>query len=681
MRRGFTIFGPQPKMASGSTHMGAPVSGSMVEEPPSGAGAFRAEPPGQTLRRLLPRLGEFGITRIADVTGLDRIGIPVAIAVRPNARSVTVSQGKGVDLASAKVSALMEAIEVWHAENIVSPLTLVGIGDIRASGRGCDVTRLPMVAGRARSDNDRLLWIEGRDLIVDRPKLVPFEMVHADYAPPEKPGYGLFPASTNGLASGNSPLEAMVAAICEVIERDALAVWHQLPQARRDAARLELGTVTDPACLWCLERMTAAALDIAVWGVTSDIGVASFLCLLRDPREGGHIGLGSGAHPDAATALLRALSEAAQTRLTYISGSRDDLDPEEFTALGRRKKQHFGETLAGAGTPVQDFAETPHFAADSTEGAPRLASREASGGRDRGGRRRRSQQGGRHFRLSRRHSRPRSAARRSRLRARAARSSGSGAMIAVIFAGPSLALGDAELPAGFVRQPPAGQGDVYRAAKARPRAIGLIDGYFEGVPSVWHKEILWAMANGIAVYGGASMGALRAAELAPFGMIGVGRIFESYRDGIIEADDEVALLHGPAETGFAPLTEPLVNVRATCDAASAAGIVAGDEAQAIVTAAQAIFYKERTWRAIAASLRGAGLVRRSPIGFRSVAPHRPGRPEAAGRRGYGSAHGDRSDNVFVRGANSLDLRRNISLGACRIRVGGAPAPRRPFARS
>ena len=180
-----------------------------------------------TLAAIEPRKHLFGITRVADVTGLDRVGIPVAIAIRPTARSVAVSQGKGIDLASAKVSALMEAIEVWHAENIEAPLVLASIADV--AGRSCEVARLPMVAGSSRPDHARLLWIAGHDLVSGQSKLVPFEMVHADYAPPLKPGYGLFPASTNGLASGNHQLEAISSAICEVIERDALAVWHARP--------------------------------------------------------------------------------------------------------------------------------------------------------------------------------------------------------------------------------------------------------------------------------------------------------------------------------------------------------------------------------------------------------------------------------------------------------------------
>ena len=135
-------------------------------------------------------------------------------------------------------------------------------------------------------------------------------------------------------------------------------------------------------------------------------------------------------------------------------------------------------------------------------------------------------------------------------------------MKACVFIGPSLVRSEIEA-AGVVCLPPVALGDVYRVAQSKPRAIGIVDGYFEGVPSVWHKEILWAMAQGIHVFGSASMGALRAAELHAFGMRGVGRIFEWYCDGTLEDDDEVAVLHGPAEAGYVALSEPMVNIRTT----------------------------------------------------------------------------------------------------------------------
>ena len=172
---------------------------------------------------------------------------------------------------------------------------------------------------------------------------------------------------------------------------------------------------------------------------------------------------------------------------------------------------------------------------------------------------------------------------------------------AVIFAGPSILGLDRSPWTELVFLPPAKQGDVYRAALARPRAIGIIDGYFDGVPSVWHKEILWALSQGIRVFGGASMGALRAAELDVFGMAGIGRIYRWYCDGILEDDDEVALVHGPEDTDFLPLSEPMVNVRASCEAAVRAGAVDQATAEAIVAIAKRQHYRERTWDSVLAA--------------------------------------------------------------------------------
>jgi len=186
-------------------------------------------------------------------------------------------------------------------------------------------------------------------------------------------------------------------------------------------------------------------------------------------------------------------------------------------------------------------------------------------------------------------------------------------MTAIIFAGPTLppAL-QPVLECAIEWRPPVRQGDVYRAALTRPSVIGIIDGYFEFVPTVWHKEILWAMAQGIHVFGAASIGALRAAELDTFGMRGIGRIYEAFRDGILEDDDEVAVLHGPEELGYPPLTEAMVTIRATFDEAARAGVLAPEVAAQLTAVAKSLFYKERTYEAVlergAASGLPAGLL-------------------------------------------------------------------------
>jgi hypothetical protein len=171
-------------------------------------------------------------------------------------------------------------------------------------------------------------------------------------------------------------------------------------------------------------------------------------------------------------------------------------------------------------------------------------------------------------------------------------------MRAVVFVGPTLPPRLRPNEALWEWRPPVRQGELYRAALERPEAIGVIDGYFEVVPTMWHKEILWAMSQGIHVFGAASIGALRAAELDPFGMRGIGCIYEDFRDGVLQDDDEVAVLHGPEELGYPPITEAMVNIRATIDAAARDGILSPQTATGLTELAKELFYKQRTYDAL-----------------------------------------------------------------------------------
>ncbi len=168
-------------------------------------------------------------------------------------------------------------------------------------------------------------------------------------------------------------------------------------------------------------------------------------------------------------------------------------------------------------------------------------------------------------------------------------------MSVVVFVGPTLRAEAVREHLNATILPPVQQGDVYRAVRDNPRAIGIIDGYFDGVPSVWHKEILWALEQGIPVFGSASMGALRAAELADFGMIGIGQIFKDFLSGTIEDDDEVAVLHGPAELGFPALSEPMVSIRATIARAMTAGVLSPEAGDALLQRAKDLHYHDRVW--------------------------------------------------------------------------------------
>lgn len=168
----------------------------------------------------------------------------------------------------------------------------------------------------------------------------------------------------------------------------------------------------------------------------------------------------------------------------------------------------------------------------------------------------------------------------------------------VVFAGPTISHSEVQQRLDCVCLPPVCHGDLIGLINRKPDAIGIVDGYFEGAPSVWHKEILYALDQGVHVYGSASMGALRAAELHTFGMRGVGQIFEWYRDLVIEDDDEVAVLHGPAEVGFAAASVPMVSIRATLELANQEGVIDRKIHDQLTSAMKDTFYKQRSWKLV-----------------------------------------------------------------------------------
>jgi hypothetical protein len=170
----------------------------------------------------------------------------------------------------------------------------------------------------------------------------------------------------------------------------------------------------------------------------------------------------------------------------------------------------------------------------------------------------------------------------------------------VVFLGPTLELNVASNKlASATFLPPARCGDVYRAvAERKPAAIAIIDGLFDSVPSVWHKEILFALSMGVRVLGASSMGALRAAELWPFGMEGIGQIFERYRSGEWEDDDEVAVVHAPAEAGYRATSVAMANIRLALGEAESAGVITPSTARVLVEAAKGQYYADRSWDSV-----------------------------------------------------------------------------------
>jgi ribosomal protein S12 methylthiotransferase accessory factor len=333
-------------------------------------GTHRTVPPSETLARLKPLLAQMGITRLANVTGLDTIGIPVVMSVRPLSRSLSVSQGKGIDLDSAKVSAAMESIEGYHAERVTGPLHLASYDELRRSHAVIDPRQLPLSDRRCFQTDLPLLWIAGEDWLRHQRVWVPFQLVHTAYTTRMRWDLIGFAATTTGLASGNHLLEAVSHALCEIVERDASARFSAMSDEAREARRLDLATIDDADCRAMLDRYRRAGVDVAVWNVTSHVGLPAFECLIAehsdDPTRLLSSARGAGCHPTREVALLRALTEAAQSRLTIIAGSRDDLSRSDYAAWrDPANTERWRKEAAGRGSVA--FTHVPSFASDSFE--------------------------------------------------------------------------------------------------------------------------------------------------------------------------------------------------------------------------------------------------------------------------------------------------------------------------
>jgi len=329
-------------------------------------GTHRTVAPATTLERARPHLRAMGITRIANITGLDRIGLPVVTVCRPNARSLAVSQGKGMDLDSAKASGVMESVEAYHAEHIDAALRYGELRDLGGSLPLADVYALPKSGGSPFHDDLRLFWIEGHNRMDGSALWLPLETVSADYTLPLPPGHDCFAASTNGLASGNTLEEAVAHGICEVVERDAVALWKLQGERPRRTTSVDLNTVDDPLCQEALGYFERAGVQIKVWDVTSDVGIATFCCLAcGDDEDWADPEFGAGCHPAREIALLRALTEAAQSRTTFIAGARDDLGSGLYAPDARRRRRAYCHALAAAHENVRGFHQTPTLESDN----------------------------------------------------------------------------------------------------------------------------------------------------------------------------------------------------------------------------------------------------------------------------------------------------------------------------
>lgn len=312
-------------------------------------GGVRAVPAGVTADRAWPVARRLGVTRCAETTRLDRIGIPVYSATRPDAAAVVVTAGKGAAPDEARAGALMEAVEQAVAER--SARWADARGDLRraapreiAAEGGPTAGSFCPVLGR-RIDVDRTVtWVRAEELNTGAEFPVPAELVF--HPCPDGMRAGIWGSTTTGLASGNDVDEAVLHGLCEVLERDALSF-----ETLRPSSVLVEPEGLPPVASSMAERIRAAGLRVWLRWLPSPLG-ACFSCLIADDDLASPLACngGYGFHPVAEIAAVRALSEAAQSRLTYIQGARDDLDETAafIGSLGAEKAERYrAELVAG----------------------------------------------------------------------------------------------------------------------------------------------------------------------------------------------------------------------------------------------------------------------------------------------------------------------------------------------
>lgn len=293
------------------------------------SGTHRLVSPETTLARIAPHLLRFGITRCADITGLDCIGIPVYVAVRPQGRVLQTANGKGLRHVDAQVSAHMEAIEAWHAENPAVAFRRASMRELRRAGEPfVSPRRLEGYSGAPPGEPGLVLdWIAGEVLATGDPIWIP--AFAAYYYRHQLHRY-----SFNGLASGNHLVEARLHGLYEIIERETLARLSVRGQVRRDRFDvIDLESIDDPAVGGLCERVRRAGLELVLLRVGLELPTHTCFAVIMDPAPFAHastVNLGAGTHLSPAVAAVRAITEAAQARLTFIHGSREDLPDQAY---------------------------------------------------------------------------------------------------------------------------------------------------------------------------------------------------------------------------------------------------------------------------------------------------------------------------------------------------------------
>ncbi|MDI9643949.1 MAG: YcaO-related McrA-glycine thioamidation protein [Candidatus Verstraetearchaeota archaeon] len=289
------------------------------------SGTHRERPPSVTLEWVAAVKEKAGITRVAEITGLDRIGIPIFTSIRPMASkgAVTVYTGKGSSEEEAEVSAIMEGIERFSAEPRGFELVRGSFSELAKAWNVLDPNRL--ILPRRYPLGEEIEWVRGHYITDEKEVLVPAEAVFHPYSRANQ----LFRTNTNGLAVGNVLEEAIVHGLMELIERDA---WSLFEAGITEGADLEIGSCKTGMAGPLLDKMERAGIEVYAKDITSDIGIPTVAVAIDDQvtKDPALLSLGVGTHLVAEIAVVRALTEAVQSRLTTIHGTREDTVKAEF---------------------------------------------------------------------------------------------------------------------------------------------------------------------------------------------------------------------------------------------------------------------------------------------------------------------------------------------------------------
>jgi len=289
----------------------------------------RAIPPERTIANVEGKLRRAGVTRIAEITHLDRLGIPVYSAIRPGAAegAVSIYAGKGATKNQAKASAMMEAFERYSAEINIEDAQMFETGLYGEIEGAINPETLILPQQSYKPDETRLDWVKTVDMTDDEEYLAPVNAIYHPYIP--RGGAVLFKSNTNGLASGNRIEEAVYHGITEVVERDAWSIFEAKKKCRGEVV---CDGTENPLIRDMLHKFDQSEIEVKLLDLTADVDITTIAAVADDTvlRDPALLSLGVGTHLNPEVAVIRALTEVAQSRATQIHGTREDTNRAVF---------------------------------------------------------------------------------------------------------------------------------------------------------------------------------------------------------------------------------------------------------------------------------------------------------------------------------------------------------------